>query len=139
MAAAKVVVDVDHPPVISQSQERAILKAFAEHEEFRTLYPPRRDHLAVEHRPGVCCTHQWVPVAPTDENLKHLRERFEETELGTAQQFCKRCGAVGLFDQDLRAGDAYPKLWAYDATARFFGKPAQGQPSHDRSQKRGRR
>ena len=75
----------------------------------------RKDHLGSEFKAGWSCEHRWQTVQKNPENTKFLQGLYEEEDLGPGQRYCDRCGATSLWDNG--------KLWAYDATVRFFGRP----------------
>jgi hypothetical protein len=125
------IVDVNNPPALRPGMTEAVMQAFVEFASDETTLPtPARDHITTEFRKNSCCPHVWQPVAPTEENMEYLKKAFEETDLGPEQLFCKKCGSASLRDGS---------LWAYDATARFFGKVPKDRPRQERSNEQGKR
>ncbi len=101
-----------------------------------TVRVPQVEHLVAEHRPGVCCTHDWSPVPEGDEVRKQVQGIFDERDLGLHQHRCARCGALSLWDavEDFRGEEAV-MLVAYDGLARFMQpeeEPRRERPRPER-------
>lgn len=97
---------------------------------------------------GSCCEHSLAPVEPSRENLEFVKRQLMEEDLGDGQCYCRKCGALFLFDHSeeekrkiyaLLGWDcAGAGLWAYDATARFFGRvPQRAERRNDRPRGKG--
>lgn len=126
--------DANSAPRFPEGAAEAVMRAFEGYDsDASTVVVPRREHLGTEWRKGVCCEHRWRLVPPSEENTRRLAAIFEETDLGVAQSYCTRCGAVALYEAQDRYGLVPPKLVAYDATARY-GLP----PLERKEQPRGR-
>ena len=108
------IIRVDNPARITRSQEFAIKDAFERYEGEVEIKVPQREHLGSQFRSGVSCEHKWLSIAVGGDALAWLQKNFEETEI-TEASACTVCGATALLEGD--------KIWAYDATTRWFGKP----------------
>lgn len=107
------IVNIQKKTTITPSMEDAILKAFEEFDADSSLIGvSSREHLTTEFQEGICCSHQWKQ-APLDEEVTvWFQKNFEEET--SPGKYCTRCGAASLWENG--------HLWAYDGTARFFGK-----------------
>ena len=129
------IIDVNHKPVITPAQERAIMKSFEDWEGGGTVITaPHREHLGGVQVPGVSCYHSWLQVEtpPSTDPLSNrawFEKNFEEKEFDTGH-VCGTCGATCLKDAGV--------LWAYDATSQAFGYPPKTK-SKKKEQTRGRR
>jgi hypothetical protein len=126
------IVDVNNPPRLSPRSEEAAMRAFEQYDtDKETIKVPQQEHLVAEFRKGMCCNHKWDAIEPTPENVKYLQQSYEETDVGARQLFCSACGATALFDDK--------QLWAYNATAGFFGAIPKPAPVVERPQPKQRR
>lgn len=116
---------------ITNKQSEAIMNAFERYDsEADTIKVPQREHLASNFRKGVSCDHKWKMAPMTDECSTWFKKNFEE-ESADPGEYCSTCGATVLREEG--------KIWAYDATSKFYGKVpkervhAPTQPKSERS------
>ena len=108
------IINVNDPARMTRSQEFALKDAFERYEGEVEIKVPQREHLGSKFRAGVSCEHKWGTIFVGGDALAWLQKNFEETEI-TEATACIVCGATALLEDG--------KIWAYDATTRFFGKP----------------
>ena len=125
-------VDADNLPVITPAQERAVAKAFERYDsDAITIRVPQREHLGSKFKQNVSCAHGWFAFPHSEENNRYAQQLLQEQDT-TSAAYCGKCGALALFETAPNyMGTEQTQLWAYDATARFFGKP----PKQERSAK----
>lgn len=114
-------IDVSNPPRVDRKQREAVVRALEEKLVEEAPSSDYREHIVSEFKRSVCCEHRWQPVEPSKENTQFLQLQFEEGDLGDEQMYCGSCGATSLWEPRERGEES--KLWAYDATSKFFGKP----------------
>jgi hypothetical protein len=107
------IIKIDPTRNMTRSQEFAIKDAFERYEGEVEIKVPQRDHLGSKFRKGVSCEHKWSAISVGGDALAWLQKNFEETEI-TQASACTVCGATALLEDN--------KIWAYDATTRYFGK-----------------
>lgn len=106
------IINVSNPGNITRSQEFAIMNAFERYEGDVEIKVPQRDHLGSNFRKGVSCAHKWRPAPMQDDISTWFKKNFEE-ESAEPGEYCATCGATCLREEG--------KIWAYDATSKFFG------------------
>jgi hypothetical protein len=102
-------------PSITPTMEKSVSKAFQEfgkQRETPALYNGRlrtfRGHSS--------CNHSWKPLTSIPkEHAEYLKSITEEDPVEGETKFCSHCGSVSYWEEG--------KIWLYDATTRFFGKP----------------
>lgn len=113
-------VDINKRPAITPDMEKAVATAFEEFDNKASIRVPQREHLGAQFKPELCCAHKWQPWP---EGVPVRAE--DEFDLA---QWCATCGTTCLRESG--------KIFAVDATARFFGKHRAPKPERKPERKR---
>lgn len=100
---------------ITPHMEKSVAKAFNEFAR-KPSAPKQFNGTLRAFKDAHGCKHNWKPVAGlSKEHSEYLKSVTEEEPTPGSVKWCGGCGAVSYWEEG--------KLWLYDATAKFFGKP----------------
>lgn len=102
-------------PSITPNMEKSVSKAFQEFGKKREA-PAQFNGKLRTFRDRRSCSHSWKDVSSLPrEHAEYLKFVTEEDPTSETVKYCGSCGAVSYWSEG--------KLWLYDATTRYFGKP----------------